>query len=58
MSTHLDAGVGAEVEVKLRGMGDAHVHHGPGRNVPTPTNLLTENIPHSSIHLHIDPLVP
>ena len=58
MNTHLDASVGAEVEVELRGMGDAHVHRGPGRNVPTSTNLLKENIPHSSIHFEIDPLVP
>lgn len=43
MSTHLDAGMGAEVEVELCGMCDAHIHRGPSRNVPTSTNLLKEN---------------
>ena len=36
----LDALVRAQVEVKLGGMGDAHIHGGPGGDVPALAALL------------------
>lgn len=39
---YLDAGVAAQVEVKLKGMGDAGVHGRPCRNIPTLPNLQKE----------------
>ena len=36
----LDALVRAQVEIKLGGMGDAHIHGGPGGDVPALAALL------------------